>query len=109
MHMIRILPTRTLHNVLSRRAFLWREQMAFGYHPVNPFHNATTMSHSGCSASESPESPAALAKRQKIQSLGDVISRKQPAAFGTSSIPADQLTVFYGTKGNTKYATRDRL
>jgi len=106
--MIRILPTRTLNkNVLARRACLWRERVAFGYyHPIARFHYATTtMSHSGHSASESPESPAALAKRKNIQSLRDAISHKQPAAFGTLSIPADQWTIFYGKKGNTKYAT----
>ena len=79
--------------------------MAFGYHPNAPFHNATTVSYVGRSEPPEPlESPAAIEKSQKIQSLRDAISHKQPAAFGTLSIPADQWTIFYGKKGNTEYA-----
>lgn len=63
------------------------------------------MENSSCDGSESPESPAVLAKRQQIQSLRDAISYKQPVVFGTSSIPVDQWTIFYGKKGNTGYVT----
>jgi len=74
--MIRFLPP---HNVLLRRMCLRRASMALVYHPIAPFHlTTTTMSDSGLS--QSPESPAILAKREKIQSLRDSISHKQPAA-----------------------------
>jgi hypothetical protein len=72
--------------------------------PSFKFIAITTISDSESDRSESPESPTVLAKRQQIQSLRDAISHKQPVVFGTSVIPADQWTIFYGKKGNTEYA-----
>jgi hypothetical protein len=106
--MIRFLPPHILNNVFLRRMCLRRTSMAVGCHPIAPFHlTTTTMSDSGLS--QSPESPAVLAKREKIQSLRNSISHKQPAASGTLSIPADQWTIFYGRKGNTQYDTCNPL
>jgi hypothetical protein len=51
--------------------------------------------------SESSEFPEILTKKRQIQSLRDAISHKQPVVFGTSAIPADQWTIFYGAKGNS--------
>jgi hypothetical protein len=56
------------------------------------------------SNSSRSKSPIVSVRRQKIQSLRDSISQKQPAAFGTLSIQSDQSTIFYGKKGNTEYA-----
>jgi hypothetical protein len=42
---------------------------------------------------------AAQPKREKIKSLRDTITFKQPVVFGTSPFPADQWTLFYGEKG----------
>jgi hypothetical protein len=53
------------------------------------------------------KSPIVSVRRQKIQSLRDALSQKQPAAFGTLSIQSDQSTIFYGKKGNTEYAICD--
>ena len=44
-----------------------------------------------------------LTKKEQIQSLRDAISHKQPVVFGTSVIPTDQWTLFYGEKGNAGY------
>jgi len=69
---------------------------------VAPFHyhHLTTTSMSNSTGSEASESTEVLTKKQQIQSLRDAISHKQPVVFGTSTIPADQWTIFYSTKGN---------
>jgi hypothetical protein len=64
------------------------------------FFHLTTMSDS--SRSHSLESPEVLSKRLQIQSLRDAISHSKPVVFGTSAIPAEQWTLFYGEKGNAK-------
>jgi hypothetical protein len=93
--MIRFIPSHILNNVLLHRMCLRRASMAVGYRPFAPFHLTTD--------SDLSKSPTVLTKREKIRSLRDSISHKQPAVFGTLSIPADQWTIGYGKKGNTQY------
>jgi hypothetical protein len=63
------------------------------HHPKATFRLVTTMSDT------SRPHFLAQTKRDKIQSLRDTISFKQPVVFGTSTFPADQWTLFYGEKG----------
>jgi hypothetical protein len=42
---------------------------------------------------------AAQTIREKIKSLWDTITFKQPVVFGMSPFPADRWTLFYGEKG----------
>jgi len=64
-------------------------------YPKAPFRRCLFTSMSDSSRSDF----AAQSKREKIKSLRDTITFKQPVVFGTSQFPADQWTLFYGEKG----------